>query len=127
MNAFMNEELPLVVVKRKNIQSVLDYCLENEVEFTVKPKTAGIDEWKIEVNITHVKKAIHFGMFLKEIKSEIVGLPYASPIVKEPKKIEVKEIIAKETVKEAKEKQAATASADSNNIFAFEPENTLSN
>ena len=126
MNAFMNEELPLIVVKRKNIQSVMDYCLENEVEFTVKPKTAGIDEWKIEVNITNVKKAIHFGMFLKEIKSEIVGLPYASPIAKEAKKIEVKENIAKETGKEAKEKPTATAS-DSTNIFAFEPENSLSN
>ncbi len=124
MNAFLNEELPMVAVKRKNIQAVLDYCLENEVEFTVKPKTLGIDEWKIEVNITNVKKAIHFGMFLKEIKSEIVGLPYVSPIVKEPKKIEAKESL-KETTKEVKEKVSANAHADANNIFAFEPENTL--
>jgi hypothetical protein len=121
MNAFMNEELPMVAVKRKNIQSVMDYCLENEVEFTVKPKTVGIDDWKIEVNITNVKKAIHFGMFLKEIKSEIVGLPYTSPIVKEPKKVEVKE-----STKEPKEKAAPAAAASSDsNIFAFEPENTL--
>ncbi|MBL0048624.1 MAG: hypothetical protein IPP32_11080 [Bacteroidetes bacterium] len=126
MNAFMNEELPMVAVKRKNIQSVMDYCLENEVEFTVKPKTVGVDEWKIEVNITNVKKAIHFGMFLKEIKSEIVGLPYTSPIVKEPKKIEIKDTV-KETIKEVKEKAAPAASADSSNIFAFEPENTLAN
>jgi hypothetical protein len=118
MNAFMNEELPMVAVKRKNIQSVMDYCLENEVEFTVKPKTVGVDEWKIEVNITNVKKAIHFGMFLKEIKSEIVGLPYVSPIVKETKKAEPKEI-----QKESKEKPSVAA--DSTNIFAFEPENTL--
>lgn len=122
MNAFLNEELPQVAVKRKNIQAVMDYCLENEVEFTVKPKTAGIDEWKIEVNITNVKKAIHFGMFLKEIKSEIVGLPYVSPIVKEPKKLDSKE--TKE--KESKEKSSPVAQ-DSNNIFAFEPENTLAN
>lgn len=124
MNAFMNEELPMVAVKRKNIQLVMDYCLENEVEFTVKPKTVGVDEWKIEVNITNVKKAIHFGMFLKEIKSEIVGLPYASPIVKETKKVEGKEI-----TKEVKEKSVAPAAAttDSSNIFAFEPENTLAN
>lgn len=126
MNAFMNEELPMVAVKRKNIQSVMDYCLENEVEFTVKPKTIGIDEWKIEVNITNVKKAIHFGMFLKEIKSEIVGLPYTSPIVKEPKKIEIKDTV-KESTKEVKEKAAPAPSADSSNIFAFEPENTLAN
>lgn len=126
MNAFMNEELPMVAVKRKNIQSVMDYCLENEVEFTVKPKTVGVDEWKIEVNITNVKKAIHFGMFLKEIKSEIVGLPYTSPIVKEPKKIEIKDTV-KESTKEVKEKAAPTPSADSSNIFAFEPENTLAN
>jgi hypothetical protein len=124
MNAFLNEELPLVAVKRKNIQFVMDYCLENEVEFTVKPKTSGQDEWKIEVNITSVKKAIHFGMFLKEIKSEIVGLPYVSPIVKEPKKIESKEAV-RETNKDVKAKVTVASSADSNSIFAFEPENTL--
>jgi len=123
MNAFLNEDLPLVAVKRKNIQSVMDYCLENEVEFTVKPKTAGIDEWKIEVNITNVKKAVHFGMFLKEIKSEIVGLPYVSPIAKEPKKIEAKESSKEKEVKE----KSAPSTNDSANIFAFEPENTLAN
>ncbi len=123
MNAFLNEDLPIVAVKRKNIQSVMDYCLENEVEFTVKPKTAGIDEWKIEVNITNVKKAVHFGMFLKEIKSEIVGLPYVSPIAKEPKKIEAKESSKEKEVKE----KSAPSTNDSANIFAFEPENTLAN
>lgn len=125
MNTLLNEELPIISVKKKNIQAVIDYCLENDVEFTVKPKTVGNDEWKVELNITEVKKAVHFGMFLKEIKTELVGMPYVSPLQKEPKKIEVKET-SKETIKEAKVKAAEIVLADDNsNIFAFETETAL--
>jgi hypothetical protein len=122
MNAIVNDELPMVAVKKKNIQSVIDYCIENEVEFTVKPKTPGLDDWKIELNLTQVKKAIHFGMFLKEIKSEIVGLPYTSLIAKENKKTE-----SGAAIKEMKEKVTLSASNDIAPIFSFETENAFTN
>jgi hypothetical protein len=77
------ESTPTVTVKRKNIQTVLDYCLENKIEFTVKTKFASSDEWDVEINVTNIKKAIVFGMFLKENKLELNGHTY-SPAASAP-------------------------------------------
>ena len=46
-----SDKKPSVTVKKKNIQTILDYCLDTKQEFTVLPK-AGTDEWNIEINIT---------------------------------------------------------------------------
>lgn len=74
-----SEKKPSVTVKKKNIQTILDYCLDTKQEFTVLPK-AGTDEWNIEINITEINKAISFGMFLRENKMEANGVtPYVSP------------------------------------------------
>ncbi len=74
-----NEKKPSVTLKKKNIQNLLDFCLDTKQEFTVLPKQ-GNDEWTIEINITDIFKAISFGMFLKENKMEANGVtPYISP------------------------------------------------
>jgi hypothetical protein len=74
-----SEKKPSVTVKKKNIQTILDYCLETKQEFTVLPKL-GTDEWNIEINITEINKAISFGMFLRENKMEANGVtPYVAP------------------------------------------------
>ena len=46
-----SEKKPSVTVKKKNIHTILDYCLDTKQEFTVLPKM-GTDEWNIEINIT---------------------------------------------------------------------------
>jgi hypothetical protein len=77
--AMNSEKKPSVTVKKKNIQTILDYCLDTKQEFTVLPK-AGTDEWNIEINITEINKAISFGMFLRENKMEANGVtPYVAP------------------------------------------------
>jgi hypothetical protein len=74
-----SEKKPSVTVKKKNIQTILDYCLDTKQEFSVLPK-AGTDEWNIEINITEINKAIGFGMFLRENKMEANGVtPYVAP------------------------------------------------
>ena len=74
-----SDKKPTVTVKKKNIQTILDYCLDTKQEFTVLPK-AGTDEWNIEINITEINTAISFGMFLRENKIEANGVtPYVSP------------------------------------------------
>ena len=74
-----SDKKPSVTVKKKNIQTILDYCLDTKQEFTVLPK-AGTDEWNIEINITEINKAISFGMFLRENKMEANGVtPYVAP------------------------------------------------
>ena len=101
-----SDKKPSVTVKKKNIQTILDYCLDTKQEFTVLPK-AGTDEWNIEINITEINTAISFGMFLRENKIEANGVtPYvapakevAAPKTKAEKAAEskaVKEVVVKE-------------------------------
>ena len=97
------ESKPSVTLKRKNIQVLLDYCIETKQEFTVVPKGNG-DEYTVEINITAINKAISFGMFLRENKMEANGVvAYVNPAKevaikgKSEKTIEVK---SKESIKD---------------------------
>jgi hypothetical protein len=75
---------PIVNVKRKHVQAVIDHCLEKKIEFTVKP-ASGTDEWAIEFLITSVKKAVLLGMFLREAKLELNDISYKSTAKTETK------------------------------------------
>ncbi|MCE3279651.1 MAG: hypothetical protein K0S44_1842 [Bacteroidetes bacterium] len=89
--SFMNEETPTVTVKKKNIQSLIEYCIENKIDFTVKSKSS-IDDFDVEFIITNTKKAIALGMCLKELKMELNGLS-VTPVaaIKASKKVMPKE------------------------------------
>lgn len=88
MNMSNLNEKPRVILKSKNMQSVFDYCLEQKIEFSVLPRTFGNDEFEIEFNIKEIKKAIVFGMFLRENRFDLVGMeefskakPVSKPVV----------------------------------------------
>jgi hypothetical protein len=68
----MMHENPSVIVKRKNIQPVLDYCLENKIEFKATPRDMP-EEWDVEFSVNEIMKAINLGMFLKENKLDLAG------------------------------------------------------
>ncbi len=61
-----------VIVKRKNIQVVFDYCMDNRIETKMTPRDMP-EEWELEFNVADIMKAINLGMFLKENKLELVG------------------------------------------------------
>lgn len=87
-NILMNktEDKPIILTKRKNIQTVLDYCVEQKLSFSANPRAISIDEWEIELNITTIKGAIALGIFVKENKLEIYGMGSTSPeMVSKPK------------------------------------------
>jgi hypothetical protein len=75
---------PIVNVKRKHVQAVIDHCLEKKIEFTVKPATIN-DEWAVEFLITNVKKAVLLGMFLREAKLDLNDISYKSTAKAETK------------------------------------------
>ena len=62
-----------VIVKRKNIQPVFDYCLENRIETKITPRDMP-EEWELDFNVADIMKAINLGMFLRENKLELVGV-----------------------------------------------------
>jgi hypothetical protein len=90
------DDKPIILTKRKNIQVVIDYCIEQKISFSASPRAISIDEWEIELNITAIKGAIALGIFVKENKLELYGMeetlkPKASPSSTVTKKIETKE------------------------------------
>lgn len=67
------DEKASIFCKRKHIQVVFDYCLDQKLPFQVSPRTISADEWEIELEITSMKQAIALGMFVKENKLEMPG------------------------------------------------------
>ena len=76
-------EKPRINVKSKNLQIVIDYCIEQKTEFTVIPRNSINDEWEVELNIKSISKAIEWGMFIKTNKlgfavNELFNKPVAT-------------------------------------------------
>lgn len=65
-------ESPSVIVKRKNIQPILDYCLDNRIECKMTPRDMP-EEWDLEFTLSEIMQAVNLGMFLKENKLELAG------------------------------------------------------
>jgi hypothetical protein len=85
----MSEETPVLLSKRKNIQVLLDYCLDQRIAFTATPRAISHDDFEIELHISGIKQAIALGMFVKENKFEVTGMgDLVKPKVAPPKKIE---------------------------------------
>jgi hypothetical protein len=72
--SFINEEKPTVSVKKKNLLPLIEYCIENKIDFTLKSRSVQGDDFDVEFIITNPKKAIALGMCLKELKLELNGL-----------------------------------------------------
>lgn len=72
--SFINEEKPTVSVKKKNLLPLIEYCIENKIDFTLKSRSAQSEDFDVEFIITNPKKAIALGMCLKELKLELNGL-----------------------------------------------------
>jgi hypothetical protein len=70
----MTDDKPIVLSKRKNVQVIIDYCLEQKISFSANPRAISIDEWEVELNITSIKAAIALGMFVRENKLEMYGM-----------------------------------------------------
>lgn len=102
-----NEVSPSVSVKKKNINPLIEYCIENKIDFTVKAKSA--DEFDVEFLLNDTKKAIALGMCLKELKLEISGLQVTTiAAIKAGKKVATKEPVA-ENLMDTNNSEAAMA------------------
>ena len=65
---------PKVILKKKQIPVLIDFCLEESIEFSVKQQTFPETDWEVELKLKDIKTAIIVGMFLRENKFEIEGL-----------------------------------------------------
>lgn len=69
-----NDEKPVLITKRKNIQTLLDYCLDQRLNFSVTPRAISNDDYEVEIGIEGIKQAIALGMFVKENKFDVTGM-----------------------------------------------------
>lgn len=72
--SFINEDKLTVSIKKKNLSSLIEYCIENKIDFTLISKSTHSDDFEMEFMVKNTKKAIALGMCLKELKLELNGL-----------------------------------------------------
>lgn len=124
-------EKPRIIVKSKNLQIVIDYCIEQKTEFAVIPRNSTNDEWEVELNIKSILKAIEWGIFIKANKLEFaVNELFIKPIAAPIQKSRIKEkktpitITTTELKKEDTEKNETIASTkkqnDQTNVLSFD-------
>ena len=68
-----NEGTPTANVKKKNSMVLLEYCIENRIEFSVSPRISGNEEYEISFNPANTQQAISLGMCLRELRVELNG------------------------------------------------------
>jgi hypothetical protein len=108
----MSEEKVNISTKRKNIQQLLDYCMDNRISFTINPKGLAADEFDATLTVNGIKEALALGMFVKEFKFEVLGLAEAkhkTTVSTSVKKVEAKEGVAVKNETPKVEQQSTTA------------------
>lgn len=65
---------PKVILKKKQVPTIVDFCLEESIEFTVKQQTFPDTDWEIEMKMKDFKAAVLLGMFLRENRIDIDGI-----------------------------------------------------
>lgn len=63
-----------LILKRKNIQLLVDFCLDETLEFILKPQSFPDTDWELTMKITDIKTAVAAGMFLRENRIDVNGI-----------------------------------------------------
>jgi len=68
----MSESIKLIL-KTKSIPVLVDFCLEEKIEFNVRPQDFPDTDWEFNLVIKDIKIGVITGMFLRENRIEIPG------------------------------------------------------
>lgn len=68
----MSESIKLIL-KTKSIPLLVDFCLEEKIEFNVRPQDFPDTDWEFNLIIKDIKSGVITGMFLRENRIEIPG------------------------------------------------------
>jgi len=69
-----NTAYPKVILKKKQISVLIDFCLDESIEFSVKQQTFPETDWEVELKLKDLKTAVVVGMFLRENRLDIEGI-----------------------------------------------------
>jgi hypothetical protein len=62
-----------VILKQKSISVLVDFCLEEKIEFNVKPQDFPDTDWEFNMFVKDIKTGVITGMFLRENRIDIPG------------------------------------------------------
>jgi len=86
-----------IILKAKSIPVLVDFCLEEKIEFNVRPQDFPDTDWEFNLVIKDIKSGVITGMFLRENRIEIPGgdsQKAKKPAVKKTREEEEKASIA---------------------------------
>ncbi len=63
-----------VVLKQKSIAMLVDFCLEEKIEFSVKPQAFPDIDWEFNMFVKDIKTGVLTGMFLRENRIDMAGV-----------------------------------------------------
>ena len=63
-----------VVVKKKFVPTLVEFCLDESMEFNIKPQIFPDTDWEVTLKMADIKTAVVAGMFFRENKIEIAGV-----------------------------------------------------
>jgi hypothetical protein len=66
-------ELIKLILKTKSIPVLVDFCLEEKIEFNVRPQDFPDTDWEFNLVMKDIKSGVITGMFLRENRIEIPG------------------------------------------------------
>jgi hypothetical protein len=78
-----------VILKQKSISLLVDFCLEEKIEFSVKPQDFPDTDWEFNLFVKDIKMGVITGMFLRENRIDIPGTDLQK--VKKPAPRKIKE------------------------------------
>lgn len=73
-----------VILKSKSISVLVDFCIEEKIEFSVRPQAFPDTDWEFNLLVKDIKTAVFTGMFLRENRIEIVGNEQQQQKLKKP-------------------------------------------
>jgi hypothetical protein len=86
-----------IILKAKSIPVLVDFCLEEKIEFNVRPQDFPDTDWEFNLVIKDIKSGVITGMFLRENRIEIPGndsQKAKKPAVKKTREEEEKPTVA---------------------------------
>ena len=62
-----------VIVKKKVVPIIVEFCLEESLEVIIKPQAFPDVDWDVTLKISDIKKAVEVGVFLRENRIDVAG------------------------------------------------------
>jgi hypothetical protein len=97
-----------VILKQKSIAVLVEFCIDEKIEFGVKPQAFPDTDWEFSLFVKDIKTGVLTGMFLRENKIDVPGtdpMKLKKPLPKKTREDEEKITVARSVESENPESE----------------------